>query len=363
MLQLIDANPKKILEDLLKQAEADAKEEIVVGDRRYLFLSTLATTLSVLFAKTNLAFSQNFLSDAYSIGLDKFGVDYNTPRLQPQKAKTKVKFTLSTELETDLTIINNTMITTNSQQIFLTTQDLIIKAGQTTGTVDCISQFGGSAYNNINIGDINILVVPIPYVQSVSNTAKPTGGTDLEDDESYRQRLKIASSKASSAGSVVAYKSWTLEADNNIVDVIVDTPEPGTVIIKPIMRGGGLPSEDVLDNVRNIFDSNKNYPNTTKLEVQAPEEFTFNINISYTVEKVNKNIENEIKNNVEKAVDNYINLQISKAGVNINPDQLRRDVLNAGAYTVTILQPTFTNKNLGKINKLGTKKITYKGLL
>ena len=48
---------------------------------------------------------------------------------------------------------------------------------------ECTAQ--GIEGNNFLPGQINILVDPLPYVESVANTTTTAGGTDLEDDPGY----------------------------------------------------------------------------------------------------------------------------------------------------------------------------------
>lgn len=361
MIQLLDANPKKILDDMLSQVGEPLEE----GDRRYIFLSHLAYIFSVYAAKLNLSFNQNFLESAYSIGLDTFGRDLRTDRLQPTKASTTVRFTFSKPLDNDEEIPKGTAITTSKQQIFETIKTVIVRQGETQVDILCESQIGGLEYNNIPIGGLNILVNPKKYIKSVSNLTVTSGGTSVEADEDYRERLKIASSKDSSAGSVLSYKAWTLEADSNIVDAVIEAreEEAGTVRIKPILKGGEPPQEINLQRVRDMFDKNKNYPNTTKIIVESPDRFTFNIDLSYTISTENRTRETEIKKLVESAIDDFIQYQKIHVNIFLNPDDLRKRILNAGAYTVEITEPRFDRNSAGKINILGTKQINYGGLL
>ena len=363
MLQLLDTNPQNILNDFMKKLKEEYNEEIFEGDKRYMFLSTLSYIISVLNAKSNLAFNQNFLTEAYGIGLDIYGANLNTPRLGSTKSVVKVKFTLAQERPNDYIIPKGTRVTTPTQQIFETKNEATILQGDLSIEVDCQSIGVGSIYNDIPIGGITQLVDPLAFMQGVTNTTVSSGGSDPEGDEAYRQRLKIAESQFSVAGSVLAYKYWTLKADPLIIDALITTPNPGEVDIKPILQGGELPQEVNLERVRNMFNQNTNYPNTTRLTISTPEVLEYDIDLTYYINKDNKQIENELKIAIEKAVEDFIVRQKTNLNIYLNPDDLRKMLLNAGAYTVNITNPTFDKSASGKLTRVRTKNVSYGGLL
>ena len=64
--------------------------------------------------------------------------------------------------------------------------------------------------------------------------------------------------------------------------------------------------------------------------------------------------ENNIKKAVEEAVENYVIWQRDKMGKTINPDELRKRVLNAGAETIQVAKPEYTNIEKNKYaNNIG----------
>lgn len=94
-------------------------------------------------------------------------------------------------------------------------------------------------------------------------------------------------------------------------------------------------------------------PLTDYVIVTAPEAVNYEINITYTV--ADSENENAIKKAVEEAVENYIIWQRDKMGKAINPDELRKRVLNAGAETIQVVKPVYTtigkNKYANNIKK------------
>lgn len=53
--------------------------------------------------------------------------------------------------------------------IFQTTEDVILKAGQTSVTAEAICETPGIVGNNYIIGSINNLITPLSYISTVEN--------------------------------------------------------------------------------------------------------------------------------------------------------------------------------------------------
>lgn len=363
MLQLLETNPQTILKEMLGLLEGNYKTKIYEGDQRYIFISSLAYIVAVERVKANLAFNQNFLSEAYGIALDQKGIDLNTPRLGVSYAEVICKFTLSKEQEMDYKIPQGTRVSTITNQTFATVSDLIILRGGLEGVIKCQSINPGSIYNDIDIGFINKFVDVLPYVQSVTNINKSSGGADSEEDDAYRERLKIAEAQYSTAGSILSYRYLTLKSDANISDVLITTPEPGVVEIRPVLRSGELPTEIIINRIRDTFSKEKNYPNTTKLNILIPDVFNYGIGLDYYIKNSDKVNEKEIQKRVEDAIEDFIYYQKTNINIYLNPDDLRKRILNAGAYMVNIKSPGFTTENLGKVLVITEKNIKYGGLI
>lgn len=61
---------------------------------------------------------------------------------------------------------------------------------------------GGTDYNDIAIGEISQIVdvSDVPLIDYVTNTEATAGGGDREDDEAYRERIREAENRLSTAG-------------------------------------------------------------------------------------------------------------------------------------------------------------------
>lgn len=81
-----------------------------------------------------------------------------------------------------------------------------------------------------------MLVDGVNYVATVANTTESGGGADVEDDDSLRERIRMAPLAFSTAGPAGAYEYFAMSADPSVGDVYVVRLSPGVVgiyVVKP----------------------------------------------------------------------------------------------------------------------------------
>lgn len=362
-ISFVTADAGQILSDLVKQFEKALNQPLFPGDERRIFLQQLAQVIIGLKNDINQSARQNLLRYASGANLDALGEFYNTPRIQAQKAKTTLRFTLSSVQANNIIIPAGTRATPDGQIYFATTKALVIPAGQTQGDILAEALEGGAKYNGFTPGQIKTLVDPVPYVSGVENTDTSSGGSDIESDDSYRERIRLAPESFSVAGPEGAYIYWAKSADVNIADVSVTSSSPGVVDIVVLMKDGEIPTQDILDKVFAAVSAKDRRPLTDNVQVSAPTEASYDITLTYYISADRQAEELMIKSAVETAVGQYIAWQSEQLGRDINPDYLRRLMLNAGAYRIDITSPTYTAVSLSEVAKAGAVKLTYGGLI
>ena len=85
---------------------------------------------------------------------------------------------------------------------FLTDATVVLYAGSLYVEVSATAESGGTDYNDIAIGEISQIVdvSDVPLIDYVTNTEATAGGGDREDDEAYRERIREAENRLSTAG-------------------------------------------------------------------------------------------------------------------------------------------------------------------
>jgi phage-related baseplate assembly protein len=108
---------------------------------------------------------------------------------------------------------------------FLTDATVVLYAGALSVEVTATAENGGTEYNDIAPGEItNIVdVSDVPLIDYVTNITIAEGGGDREGDEPYRERIREAENRLSTAGPAKAYKYWALTANPLVSDAVVQS--------------------------------------------------------------------------------------------------------------------------------------------
>lgn len=355
-----EKSAQQIESDIINNYEQLTGNSLNKADPRRLFLQALVPLIVQQRTLIDFSAKQNLLS--YSIGeyLDHIGTQTQTERLQPTYAKTTERFTLS--ILTQQTISAGTRVTAGDGIFFATVQDVAVQAGQIFADVECQCTQVGTIGNGYIPGEIKQLVDPIQWVQSVENITKSERGTDVEDDDSYATRIQQAPESFSIAGPNGAYEYWAKTASQSIIDVLVHSPSPGTVEIRPLLQGGEIPGEEILDSVLEICSDHKVRPLTDLVRVLAPEQISYDISLTYWINSANSSSVISIQQTVLQAIEDYKLWQKSKLGRAIDPSELITRIKNAGAKRVVVTSPEYQSIESSQVAVESQVITTYGGL-
>ncbi len=305
---------------------------------------------------------QDLLKYSYGDFLDHLAANRGVTREQAAPATTTIRFTLSAAQDYAIGIPAGTRVTNGDSIYFQTTAYAEVAAGDTYVDVKAECTDVGIEGNDLVAGQLSMLVDPIPYVESVANTDTSSGGTDLEEDESLAERVFLAPSSYSVAGSQDAYIYWAKTYNTAIGSVVVQSPNPCEVKIYILMDDGTIPGSGVVSGLQDFLSATTIRPLTDQVEVLTPTAETFNVALTYYINRSDSAQAAAIQSAVSDAVDDYILWQTTDIGKDINPSELIRRVIDAGAKRVVVTAPTFTTVTATKVAQLGTKTVTYGGL-
>ena len=368
-LQFIETDAGQIYDFIMYVLENGVTEELYPGDERRIFGEALASLTLALYSTMNDSAKQATLRYARGEVLDALGEFAGVYRIEAMPATTTVRFSLKEAVAQNIIIAKGTRVTSDYSRYFATTETAVLQAGSLYIDVEVESTEGGSNYNDIPVGEINVLVDLIAYIDGVSNTLITSGGGDVESDEDLRQRIRLSPASRSTAGPKNSYKYFAISADATVADAYVDSPTPGVVVITPILYGGEIPDQDVLDKVLAACSADDVRPLTDKVEVSAPTTQTYDIELTYYTTAAN---DTAVVQNIEGeggAIDQYIYWQGSSLDRDINPDYLRKLILCpedsegnhlTGADRVVITSPAYTKLDHTTVAKFsGTLKVSH----
>lgn len=361
-ISFADFDEETVKNEVINQYEAVSGRHLADGDPVRLFLLAIANLLILQRNLIDHTGKMNLLAYATGDYLDHLGALLDVERIPATKARTTVLFTLSTP-DSGAIIPKGTRITTADEKAYFATEEpLLISVGDTTGTIPAICLDAGEIGNGIREGSLSKLVDPIPYVAAVQNTTVTAGGTEKEDDESYRERIHEAPESFSDAGSRGAYIFFAKSANADIADVTVSSPSPGKVKIVPLLKDGKIPEKEVLDEVAKICNAEKVRPLTDHVTVAAPTTISYQVDASYCISTEDKAQAEAIQKKVNEAVETYKNWQGAKLGRDLDPSKLCELMVRAGARKVSVNLPALTILADSEIAVASDTKVTFKGV-
>ena len=278
-ISYVETDTETIVNTLIQGYEKIAGRTLYPADPARLFILWVADI--IVQERVNIDFSAKQNIPRYAEGeyLDSLAELFKgAERLEPEKARTTLQYTLSIPLEVATTIPAGTRATPDGEIVFATLEDLTIPAGQRTGNVEAECQTEGESGNGFVPGQINQPIDVFPYYESVENITESAGGADRESDAAFYERMRESVETYSTAGPLGGYEYFAKSASALIADVKATSPKPGEVDVRVLLTGGELPGEEILKEVLDILNADTVRPLTDHVTVAAPQA----VPVSYT---------------------------------------------------------------------------------
>jgi phage-related baseplate assembly protein len=365
-VDFVDADPEAVQAAMFSAYTAITGRTLAPGDPIRLFILTIAEIIIQQRAVINYTGRQNLLSYAQGEYLDALGKYLAVERLPAAHAITTIRLTLAATLEESYVIPAGFEVT-NGVVTFATDRELVIPAGETTGEVSATCTTAGESGNGYLAGQLSTIVEPMPFLGTAINTTTTAGGSDIEDDADFADRIRLAPNSFSVAGPRKAYIFHTLSVNPGIVDVSVISPTPGVVNVLPLMEGGALPSAELRAEILDHLSADDIRPLTDDVHVLEPSTVSYTIRVDYWISRENAAKSASIQADVNAAVEKYRLWQQSKIGRDITPGQLIANVINAGAARIdstTFTPSAFVELTAGQVAQCPPENVTinYKGM-
>ena len=373
-INYVETDSAKLYTAIIGNLMDECNEALYPGDERRIFGEALVAVFVSLFSEFNDKMKQRTLRHARGKVLDKIGERLEVNRLAPASAAAVFRFMVSTPLAENIIIPEGTRITNDGTVYFATVETVVLSAGDSYVDVSAVCTTGGADYNGFTVGTVASLVDLIPYISGVSNITISSGGDDgepytTEGDNRYRERIRLAPSAMSTAGTESGYRYFVLSADSDIVDVAIDCPEdePNTVNLYPLMRGGALPDEETLQKVLAAVSGEKRRPMTDFVQAFTPDAIGYGIEMKYYCTKDDEAKLIQAIEGSGGAIDQYNAWQTAALARDIDPDQLRSFVFAAkaesgatGTVRMDVVAPVFRSLDKWQVAQFnGSITITH----
>lgn len=332
----VEHDVKAIKEEMIAFYESSTDKTLQHAQPEMLLINALAYREFLFRYKVNEAAKQNLVDFATAPILDYLGRLVGVERLAPSKAVCTIVFTL-TDGHGDLVIPAGLRVaTTDGLVVFETNEPTPVVEGVAEAQVECTAQTEGTIGNGYTLGKVSEIQDPQPYLVSATNIETTNGGGNAETDEQLRERIKLAPSIFSVAGSRDAYVYWAKTASPNIIDVEVRSQVPGRVQIYPLMESGSTPNA-ILDAVFKICDDVKVRPLTDTVIVAAPTEVDYEIEVNLTL--LDSATQDYEENKASDALSAFVVAKRKKLGQDIVRAKIIEALASDGLYNIEVVSP------------------------
>ncbi|QDA74642.1 baseplate J/gp47 family protein [Listeria seeligeri] len=311
---------RKTYDELLTEMESKAKElygeDINLSSHSALgvFLRIIAWFMSLIYELAERVYSSGFISTADGIQLDRLGSNISVLREPAMPAVVTLELTGSPGYTVEEGVRFKTMNDTVFEMVDVLTLD---SAGHGTG--QAVSQIY-SDKANVPANSITVVAEPSEDILTVNNPAKADGGSEKENDITYRARIKVAAQAnpgppvngiITALYQVSGVRSVSVVENNSLVPDVYNNPaksvhiyclggiaeEVGEAVFNSV--AAGIQSVgDIAVNVKDLsgFEHTVYYDQATPLAIYA--------NITVTVDS---KFEDNGSDLIKQAVLDYIN--------------------------------------------------------
>lgn len=338
-------------------------KELVMGDAdpKNLLIKAFALIEYQTMQYTDAKGRAELLNTSTGESLDALVALLGLTRQQAKKATAKERFSIAEARAGAVAIPAGTRVKTQGGRYFNTLSYTEIPPGSLYVETMIQAEEGGAASDGIPIGDISVLVDPIPYISAVENISESTGGLDVESDDGLTERAFLAPSRFSCAGPRDAYEYYVRDWRSDVGDVQIVSPEPCTVAIYFILDDGRLPNETERESLVEYISGESIRPLCDKVICVEPEEVEYAIELTYWIGDSNQKSAGEIQSRVDAAVEEYQQWQ-RHLGRDVNPTELIAKIREAGAKRVKLIAPEDVAIEKTQLPKCTGKTVTYGGL-
>lgn len=276
-VKAVDDDLAKVLAETIADYEERSGKVLQPAHIERLLINTYAYRETLARQAFNEAFRQQHPRFATGLMLDLCGDDVNTPRLQASAARCTIRLQAALAGGQTVFVPTGTVVSVGEVD-FATEEPATLTANRNSAEVTAACTQTGVIGNGWSIGQINTLATqPADGVAlQAANISVPAGGADVESDEAYRERILLAPESFSVAGPVGAYEYFARAVNPSICDVFVDnlrTPEGAPIggqVQVTVLTKSGLPSDELIDEVRRALSAERRRPLCDEVTVSAP---------------------------------------------------------------------------------------------
>lgn len=321
----IDTDADRIWQAMLMAYMQNGGDVLYPGNEKEMLLRGVLAMIVQTAANVDNALKMDTLRFAVRDYLDLYGEKRGCYRISAKPAGAMVTLQLTTDGASKY-IPAGTQMTHDGVVLYALDDDVRANADVLQVTVHVTCTETGTGGNNLTEGtEMQLMNYQNLVNRAVVATMENTG-RDAEDDESYRERIRLYGLGSVTTGPSARYEAAAKEVSKDIIDAKAVMTAPGTVTVY-LLIGTEDGTEGIIRGVGTALDDEKTRPLTDLVHIAAAEKVGYRIFVKY-----NAGSENEA--DIMKAIREYKEWQESRIGRAFNPDMLMSKLYQAGASRV-----------------------------
>lgn len=332
----VERDPDVIMTECKAKLQELLGRELQPAQVEQLMLQFIVYREVLLTNRFNAGMSQMLYQFSQAPVLDYIAGLVAVDRLPAAYAGCTVRFDLVEGHGTVLIPEGTRVASTDNSVVFRTVDDIAVQENVHVVEVNALADTAGKEGNGYAPGKINKILDPLAFVSTVANIDTTGGGSDVETDEQLRERIKLAPSQYSSAGSRSSYKFYAKSANALITDISITSPTPGTVMIVPLTDVDDTP-EQIVSDVYAACSPEDVRPLTDTVIVSAPTRENYTIQVD--IELYEDIDANSAKTAIFEALEMYASEKRTKLGQDIIRSHIAQICRTAAVYDVSVVLP------------------------
>ena len=326
-LHYLSYDPEQIWAEMMAAYIAAGGDVLYPGDEKEMLLRSVQADIVQVFACVDNALRMQTLRYAVGDYLDVIGEMRGCSRIQAVAASATVRITTNATGQTG-TLEAGTVMTADGEAFYTLDEDVALTGYQQTVTAAITATEAGSSGNALTEDTEMVLYIGNPAVYRIEVATAATGGTEEEDDETYRERIREYTLTAVTTGPARQYEAAAQAVSSDVLDAKALKGGAGEVNVYLILDEDATPAS-VISEVSAALSADDVRPLTDSVAVLQATAVPYTLNVQYASDG-----SSAVTSAVADAVTEYQSWQDNTIGQPFNPDRLMAALYQAGATRV-----------------------------
>ena len=326
-LHYVAYDPDEVWNEMIYNYVEAGGDVLYPGDEKEMLLRSVQEDIVQVFAGIDNALRMQTLRYAVGDYLDVIGEKRGCERIAATAAAATVSITTNATGEAG-TLAAGTVMTADGEVFYALDEDIALTGYQQTVTATITATAAGSAGNGLTVGAEMVLYIGNPAIYRIEVTAAATGGTEAEDDETYRERIREHTLTAVTTGPARQYEAAAEAANTSVIDAKALRGGAGEVNVYLIIDDDAT-AAGIISEVTAALSADDVRPLTDSVTVSEAAAISYVLNVQYASDG-----SSSVTSAVAEAVTDYQEWQDDEIGRAFNPDRLVAALYQAGATRV-----------------------------